>query len=136
MTLSNKLQRGSQATAFLAAFVAVGVPYWLIPYRQVSLPNALLTAGLVAVPLTALLLRSFGAACVWLATAIAASAVPAVVIARVVVDCLQDPTAHNLWPFEVIIAIVLGFGPALVGALTGKLIVVLSSAARRDAHIG
>jgi len=134
--LSNKLQRGSQATAFLAAFVALGVPYWLIPYRQVNLPNALLTTGLVAVPLAALLLRSFGAARVWLATAVAGSAVPAVVMARVVFDCLKDPTAHNLWPFEMVIAFVLGFGPALVGALAGKLIVLLSSPARRDVRIG
>lgn len=135
MTLSNKLQRGSQATAFLAAFVAVGVPYWLIPYRQVNLPNALLTAGLVAVPLAALLLRWFGAAHVWLATVVAGSAVPAVVMARVIVDCVQDPTAHNLWPFEVVIACVLGFASALVGALAGKLIDLLSSAARRNARI-
>jgi hypothetical protein len=136
MTVSNKLQRGSQATAFLAAFLAVGVPYWLIPYRQVNLPNALLTAGLVAVPMAALLLRSFGAAHVWLATAIAGSAVPSVVMARVVVDCVQDPTAHNLWPFEIVIALFLGFVPALAGALLGKLIVFLSSATRRDAGLG
>ena len=130
--MSNDLRRVSHAIAFLAAFVAVGLPYWLIPYHQVNLPNALLTAGVVVVPLAALVLRLFGAARTWLAMAIAGAAVPAAVMARVLVDCVRDPTAHNLWPFELVIACFVGFGPGLAGALLGQLIVFLSSASGRD----
>lgn len=28
---------------FVAGLVAVGIPYWIVPYRQVSLPGSLLT---------------------------------------------------------------------------------------------
>lgn len=122
--------------AFLLPFVAVGIPYWSIPYNRVNLPNALLTAGLIAVPVAALLLRSLGTANIWLATVIAGAAVPAVVMTRVVVDCVQDPTAHNLWPFEVVIAFFVGFAPAFIGALAGRLIALLSSTPRRDAGPG
>lgn len=133
--MSNNLRRASQAIAFLTAFVAVGLPYWLIPYHQVNLPNALLTGGLVVVPLAALVLRLFGAAHTWLATVVAGATVPVAVMTRVLVDCAQDPTAHNLWPFELVIACFVGFGPGLAGALLGQLIVLLSSASQRDRRV-
>ncbi|MGH7938876.1 MAG: hypothetical protein ACRD5Z_20665 [Bryobacteraceae bacterium] len=133
--MSPDLRRVSQAIAFLAAFVAVGFPYWLIPYHQVNLPNALLTAGLVVVPLAALVLRLFRAARTWLATAIAGAAVPVAVMTRVLVDCVQDPTAHNLWPFEFVIACFVGFGSGLAGAFLGQLIARISSASGRDRRV-
>jgi hypothetical protein len=51
-----------------------------------------------------------------------ASSVIAVVVARVVVEGVQDPTSHNLWPFEVIIALMVGFACAFGGAVAGRLI--------------
>ena len=36
------------------------------------------------------------------------SAFPAIVFARVVLDGLEDPTSHNLWPFAVVMAFGLG----------------------------
>ena len=35
--------------------------------------------------------------------------------------CRADPTAHNLWPLEIVIAALLGLAAALVGALAGSL---------------
>jgi hypothetical protein len=53
------------------------------------------------------------------------SAVPAVVMARVVVDGLRDSTSHNLWPLEVVIATFVGGAAALIGVLLGSAVLWL-----------
>jgi hypothetical protein len=107
---------------FVATFVTVGIPYWLIPYNKLNLPNALLSPYLLVVIISALLLRIVPTHQIWKITWLMGSSVVAVVSARVVVDGIQDPTSHNLWPFEVIIALVVGFPCAFAGAITGSLI--------------
>jgi len=39
---------------------------------------------------------------------------------RIVVDSIRDPTSHNLWPFEVVSALVVGVPPAALGVLLGR----------------
>lgn len=107
--------------AFAVSFLAVGLPYWLIPYKSVNLPDALMAPGLLVVCTAALLLRAFRAAPFWRTTWMVGSAVPAAVMARVLVEGLLDPTSHNLWPLEVIIAAVLGLACSLAGAAAGSL---------------
>jgi hypothetical protein len=109
------------APAFGLSFLVVGLPYWLIPYSKVNLPDALIGPGLLVVSGTALLLRAFRAATFWRTTGLVGSSVPAAVMARVLVEGLLDPTSHNLWPLEVIIAAVLGQACALAGAAAGSL---------------
>jgi hypothetical protein len=121
-------QRVAQVLACLPGFLVIGLPYWSLPYQGLNLPNALLTPSLIVVPLAALLIRSFAVARTVLAIIIAGASVPATVMTRVMVECLQDGTRHNLWPFELVIALVLGFGAALPGALLGLLV---ASVARR-----
>jgi len=53
------------------------------------------------------------------------SVVPGVVMARVIVDCFSDPTAHNLWPFEIVYASFVGFGSSLFGSVVGHIFKVL-----------
>jgi hypothetical protein len=118
----NKQQQRWRWIAFLLTFVAVGVPYWLIPYNTINLPDALLSPGLWIAFFATLILRSYAGARFWKATLTIAAAVPAAVFARVIVDCAHDPTAHNLWPFEIIIACLVGFVCALAGALAGTLV--------------
>ena len=48
------------------------------------------------------------------------AAVPAPILARIAVDTAKDPTSHNLWPFEFIIAAVIGVLRSLAGALVGS----------------
>ena len=110
---------------FLAAFFAVGVPYWLIPYIKLNLPDAVLGAGLFVVISAAALARAYLGRPFWLVVAVMGSAIPAVVIVRVVVDGLRDSTSHNLWPFEVAIAVVVGGVAALAGTLLGTLLLLL-----------
>ena len=105
--------------AFALAFFVVGIPYWLIPYNKINLPDALVTSSLLVVCAAALLLRFFIGIPFWKIVRIVGAAVPATVIARVVVECVQDPISHNLWPFEVVIAILVGFSCAASGSLIG-----------------
>lgn len=105
-----------------ASFVAVGIPYWPIPYGKLNLPDAVLGPGLVVVVISALLLRIYGVASLWRVTWLVGASVAMVVMSRVIVDGMRDPTSHNLWPFEVVIALIVGFVCAGSGAIAGSLI--------------
>lgn len=106
--------------AFVVSFLAVGLPYWLIPYSKLNLPDGLIGPGLLVPVLAALMLRAYRGASFWRATNIVGLSVPAAVFARVVVEGVKDPTSHNLWPFEIIIALMMGHACALTGALIGS----------------
>ena len=112
-------------SACIAALAAVGIPYWVIPYNKVNLPDALLGPGLVVVCISSLLLCLYHIAPFWRATLIMGATVPGVVIIRVLVEGVRDPTSHNLWPFEVIIAGLVGVACAGPGAVAGVLLMKL-----------
>ena len=107
--------------AFVLGFFAVGVPYWQTPYAKVSLPDTLYGAGLLVVGVLAAAARGFGKARLLAVILVVGASVPAAVLARVAVDTAKDPTSHNLWPFEFIIAALVGVLCASAGALVGSL---------------
>ena len=117
---------------FVLAFFAVGVPYWLIPYNKLNLPDALLGTELAVVFVVAALARMYSGKSFLRVAMVMGSAVPAVVMARVVVDGILDYSAHNLWPFEVVIAILVGGAVALPGTLAGSVVLWLSRKAGND----
>ena len=121
----NQIKPNWLSVAFVLSFLAVGIPYWLIPYNKVNLPSALIEPGLLVVVFAALLIRSQRASSFWEVVSIVGASVPAAVFARVIVDGLKDPSSHNLWPFEVIIALLMGFLCALAGAVAGSLVSTL-----------
>jgi hypothetical protein len=125
-------QRGPLLIGFLASFLLVGIPYWIIPYNALNLPDALMGFGLVAVVLAALALRAWTALAFWKTTLVVGASVPAAVLARVLMDGMADPTSHNLWPFEVAIALGVGFAPALAGAIGGSLLAKFIPSRARD----
>jgi hypothetical protein len=45
-----------------------------------------------------------------------------VVAARIAVDTARDPTSHNLWPFEIVIAGFVGAVAAGLGITIGALV--------------
>lgn len=106
--------------AVIAATIAVGGSYWLVPYGSVNLPNALYGPGLAVVALLALVLRGVGILSFGRAVGIGL-AVPSAVLVRVAFDIARDPTSHNRWPLEVAIALALGMACALPAALLGTL---------------
>lgn len=106
------------AVCFVLGVLSAGIPYWLIPYHKVNLPDGvwgpqLLIVG--AVTLVAFMLRTRP---FWKTLWVFAGIVPCAVMLRVIVEGVMDPTSHNLWPFEIIIA----FGVGLVGVVPGALI--------------
>lgn len=112
--------------AFVACFLAIGWPYWAIPYAKVNLPGALMGPGLLLVFASAFLLRCPARASLLAAFAAPALAAPAAVLARVGWEIAQDPTSHNLWPFEAVLAVLVGSGAALAGVLIGGVVLRLA----------
>jgi hypothetical protein len=110
---------------FVVSVLAMGVPYWSPDYGGLNLPEALYGPGLGLVGIFAALAVGSGATTFWKGLLIMGSAAPTVVMLRVIVECLIDPTAHNLWPFEVAIAIGVGFPWAFGGAVAGWLLLKL-----------
>lgn len=110
------------AGAACACYLMVGVPYWSVPYSRLSLPSAVLGPGLLAVGLASAVLLGLGMAHPARVLRVIGCTVPAVVLGRVVVETVADPTSHNLWPLEAAIAAVLGAGAALPGVAAGALL--------------
>ena len=105
---------------FLGAALIVGIPYWRLAYSEAQLPSALMGPPLLAVVIAAFVVRRFAAAGFARATFVMALVVPCVVMARVTVETSADPTSHNLWPFEVVIAMGVGALASAAGALLGS----------------
>jgi hypothetical protein len=104
---------------FSAAVLALGLKYWLLPYGAFNLPGALVGPGLVVTGIASAAAGGLGAAKFLSGAIIFGSAAPTVVMIRVIIDCIPDPTRHNLWPFEVAIAYGVGLPWALGGAVIG-----------------
>jgi hypothetical protein len=108
------------AAAFVVGFFSVGFPYWQVTYAKVSLPDTLYGAGLLVVAVLAAAARAFGKARLVAVILVVGAAVPAAVLTRVGVETAKDPTSHNLWPLELIIAAVIGIACSSAGALVGS----------------
>jgi hypothetical protein len=106
---------------FSAAFLAAGIPWWMAPYNRFTLSHPVSILGALA----------FVGLAAWVAGGtplglgrgglVVGGAVPGAVMVRVLVDTAKDPTSHNLWPFEVVIAGVFGLGVAYAAGLVGLL---------------
>lgn len=124
------------ALVFAVAFMLAATFYWPAFEAKINLPDALYgtpvaMAGAAAL-VDALLGRKPFVRALWVGAAV----LPATVFARVVDDGLRDPTAHNLWPFEVAIAIGVGLPAALAGAAAGALVLRVTGRHRRDDDAG
>ena len=104
--------------SFLAGFLVVVVPYWRIPYNKATSSAAV--GGAILIGVVALIARVLIDARALRVVLVLAAAVPAAVMARVVVDTTRDPTSHNLWPFELVIAFLVGLTGTVPGTLIGS----------------
>jgi hypothetical protein len=110
------------SVGFAVGVLLIGVVYWALPYNDESSLTVLAAMSLLVVTPLGVVLRVLARAPFWLSFLAAAATVPAVVMARIVVEVALDPTSHNLWPFEVVIAVVLGGFLALIGTGIGELL--------------
>jgi hypothetical protein len=110
------------AFGFSVSALAVGVPYFLIPYRELNLPSALYGPALCVLVATAALTLGCGATTFWKNVAIIGAAAPATILLRIAVEAAADPTSHNLWPFEIIIGSMVSALCAFTGSLIGWII--------------
>jgi len=105
---------------FLSCYVAIGIPYWRLPYSEVSLPDSLYTIGLFLTFIGAIVFCVYNIGFLWSAAVFGCCA-PAVVATRIIIDTAQDGSTHNLFPFEIAIAVIIGFSTAGFGAMLGVL---------------
>ena len=105
--------------AFLLCFFIAGIPFWLIPYSNVTVPNSFFGIGIIAVfSIAAVLAFRFGFR---KGLVVPGLVFPAVLMIRVVVEGVMEPSRHNLWPLALIIVVILGFVVAGAGATLGWL---------------
>lgn len=107
--------------AIAAGFAVCAATLWPIPYREVSLPGnpspmLWLVLGSCAGMLAGYLLPS-GWRAPWLSVA---GGFVLAVLARIGFETARDPTSHNLWPFEVIIAGGFGLAAGLAGVALAR----------------
>ena len=88
---------------------------------DLAISGTLYDPGLLLVIILAGAVRAFSNARLTATILVVGATVAAAVLARVSVETLTDPTSHNLWPLELIIAAVVGFVCALAGAVIGSL---------------
>jgi hypothetical protein len=112
---------GLPAAALVAAVTAavIAVPYWASSYADVR-DDGIFTwfwEVELALLLGTFLAGSVSRAPLWAVLALMSACLPVAVLGRVVIDTAADPTSHNLWPFEVVLAVVVSVPPICVGGL-------------------
>jgi hypothetical protein len=95
------------AGGFLIAFLAIGVPYWQIPYNKLDLSHVELVPGIIVLGLATLLVSALGAR-PGATLMVMLLCVPAVDMVAIVRDVAADPTSHNLAPLELAMLLVAG----------------------------
>ena len=103
---------------FFGSFILTGIPYWQLAYNQIALPNSLFGFPLFAVVILGTGLRLFSSLDFRNVLLAVGGGIPTAVLCRIVFETISDPTTHNLWPFEVVIASIVGL---TVGAIAGWL---------------
>lgn len=106
------------------ATATIAVPYWLADADSVAddgiFGEALLVMAVIAIGAAAVVLLR---AAPWF-LAVVAMCVPApvAVLGRVLLDTAEDPTSHNLWPLEVVLAVMISALAALAGTTVAGIV--------------
>jgi hypothetical protein len=111
------------AISVLAGLLACGLPLWPIPYSRINMPgnpsmSVWFLGGACAGLIAGYLLRPG----IRMPTLSVAAGFVLAVLGRVAVDTSRDPTSHDLWPFEVVIAGGIGLVAGLAGVLVARVV--------------
>ena len=112
------------AVATTLVTLVYGTVYWTTPYSDLDIGSVTLAVYAVAA-LPVVVLRALGVAPFLLSAAVSPAGLVGAVIVRVAVDVWTDPTSHNLWPIEIVIAGVVGTFWGLLAAGLGELVLRL-----------
>jgi hypothetical protein len=109
------------ASGFAAGLLLTGVPYWRLPYNANFFADPLVLAGFAGLGVVTAVLAASCVARLPQVFWVTLAAFPAAMAIRVVVETAQDPTDHNLWPFELILAALFSLVAIVPGLLVGAL---------------
>lgn len=107
---------------FLVGTAAIAVQGLLAAPLPAGESYVVIGPGLVVVGVLAALLVAAGIAPLPAAIGCMAACAPAVALYHITVEVSADPTAHNLWPIELVFVGVVGAAPAVAGGLAGLLL--------------
>lgn len=106
---------------FVFSTVAVGIYWWRPQYGELQVLSSGWVLAIVSVVVAAAFASRVLNHSMLIGAAAAAGGIAAIAI-RIVVEVVQDPTSHNLWPFELVIASCFIFPSALLGAAFGSVL--------------
>ena len=109
------------AAGFAAGLLLTGVPYWRLPYNANIFADTALLIGFAGLGVVTAVLAASGVARLGKVFWAMLAAFPTAVMIRVIVDTMKDPTDHNLWPFEIVIAALFSLVAVVPGLLIGAL---------------
>ena len=109
------------AAGFAAGVLLMGIPFWQLPYNHEGFIYPGLIIGLVALGVVTAMLAVLDIARTRRIFWTMMSAFPAAIAIRVAVEVAQDPTDHNLWPFEIVYGYVMSLAAVVPGLLVGVL---------------
>lgn len=110
------------AMGFAAGLFLTGIPFWRLPYNADYLSNPLFLSGFAALGVVTAIVAASGKVRLSQVFWTMLATFPVAVMIRVVIDTAKDPTDHNLWPFELIIAAVFSLVAVVPGLLAGALV--------------
>jgi hypothetical protein len=107
----------------LLGFIIGAITVWPIPYDQLTMGGATMSAGWVIFcgMAGAYMARVTTRQLPHIAVLVSGGVVGAVML-RIIVEVAIDPTDHNLWPFEIVLTMLICFPSALCGAWLSRLI--------------
>lgn len=111
--------------AFVICYFGGGLILWRGTYQE-YLNSELPWQPLILMAIASFILSWRGVGLIASSTA-AGISLPAVVMTRVIIDTRQDPTNHNLWPFEIGFACLLAMLGTVPFAAFGALLRRLTS---------
>lgn len=104
--------------AFVATTTAIALPYWAATFDSIRDDGIFGSWHLIAGMLVAgtLLAGMMSEVSLGLVLTVMLTCAPIAVIGRVIIDSASQPTSHNLWPLELVIAAVMSIPFVGIGA--------------------
>jgi|SRR5215475_12294972 len=105
--------------AFAVVVLAAGIPYWSVSYDELNRGHFAVLPGAVLLGILTLFLVAADVAPIKRIAWTMLLCVPTIVAVSIAKHTAADPTSHNLWPFELLLAAISGAVIVLPALLLG-----------------